>query len=97
MERVEALELMSVSFDADEATLKRAYHAMALKHHPDKNPGDDQAHVRFQRVADIYDCLTESDEDKAKRRAKERAEERERAKKQKARGCDETREGGRGG
>ena len=34
MERVEALELLSVSFDADEATLKRAYHAMALKHHP---------------------------------------------------------------
>ena len=36
-------EVLGVSKDADEATLKKAYRALAKKYHPDMNPGDAEA------------------------------------------------------
>ena len=50
---------LGVARDADEAEIKRAYRKLALKHHPDKNPGDDSAAEKFKAAAEAYDVLSD--------------------------------------
>jgi DnaJ-class molecular chaperone len=51
--------ILGVARDADAATLKRAYRALAMKWHPDKNPGNqEEAQVRFQEIAEAYETLS---------------------------------------
>merc|ERR1719316_275870 len=49
---------------ADESSIKKAYKKLAVKWHPDKNPGDEQATKNFQKISEAYACL--SDEKKRK-------------------------------
>lgn len=49
--------LLEVSRDADEATLKSSYRKLAMKWHPDRNPGDAEAEARFKAISVAYDCL----------------------------------------
>lgn len=50
-------EILGVQKGADEATLKSAYRKIAMKDHPDKNPGDDKAELRFKEASAAYDTL----------------------------------------
>jgi molecular chaperone DnaJ len=50
-------EVLGVSRDADEATLKRAYRRLAMKHHPDRNDGDRDAEAKFKEVTEAYEVL----------------------------------------
>ena len=50
-------EVLGVARDADEKTLKSAFRKLAVKHHPDKNPGDAEAEQRFKDVNEAYDIL----------------------------------------
>ncbi|MGB7405271.1 MAG: molecular chaperone DnaJ [Pacificimonas sp.] len=50
-------EVLGVSRDADGATLKSAYRKLAMKHHPDKNPGNAAAETQFKACAEAYDVL----------------------------------------
>ena len=50
-------ELLGVSRDADGAVLKSAYRKLAMKWHPDRNPGDAEAEARFKAISVAYDCL----------------------------------------
>ncbi len=50
-------ELLEVSRDADAGTLKSAYRKLAMKFHPDRNPGDAAAEARFKAVGTAYECL----------------------------------------
>ena len=52
-------ETLGVSRDADAGVLKTAYRALALKYHPDKNPGDAQAEEHFKQVSEAYAVLSD--------------------------------------
>lgn len=51
-------EVLGVSKDASADDLKKAYRKLALKYHPDKNPGDKQAEEKFKEAAEAYDVLS---------------------------------------
>ena len=43
-------EVLGIGKDADEATIKKAYRELAMKYHPDRNPGDNQAVERMKEI-----------------------------------------------
>ena len=52
-------EVLGVSKDADEATLKKAYRQVAKKYHPDVNPGDAEAEKKFKEASEAYAILSD--------------------------------------
>ncbi|MBP3396150.1 MAG: molecular chaperone DnaJ [Clostridia bacterium] len=54
-------EVLGVDKGADEATIKKAYRSLAKKYHPDMNPGDQEAEVKFKEVNEAYDVLSDAD------------------------------------
>ena len=52
-------EALGVEKDADEATLKKAYRALAKKYHPDANPGDTEAEKKFKEASEAYAILSD--------------------------------------
>lgn len=52
-------EILSVEKTASGDEIKRAYRRMAMKHHPDRNPGDAAAEVRFKECAEAYEVLVD--------------------------------------
>lgn len=58
-------EVLEITREASTDEIKRAYRQMALKFHPDRNPGDKEAERRFREAAEAYDVL--SDDQKRQR------------------------------
>jgi molecular chaperone DnaJ len=54
-------EVLGVERGVDSATLKKAYRRLALKYHPDKNPGDHEAEEKFKEAAEAYAVLSDSE------------------------------------
>jgi molecular chaperone DnaJ len=54
---IDYYELLEVERGADEATLKSAYRRLAMKFHPDRNPGDAAAEQKFKAINEAYDVL----------------------------------------
>jgi len=54
-------EILGVSPDATADEIKKAFRKLALKNHPDKNPGDPEAEARFKELATAYDVLRDAD------------------------------------
>lgn len=52
-------EVLGVPRNADESTLKSAYRKLALKYHPDRNPGDKDAEEKFKEAAEAYSVLSD--------------------------------------
>jgi molecular chaperone DnaJ len=54
-------EVLGVSRDASDQELKSAYRKQALKHHPDRNPGDHAAEEKFKEASEAYQVLSDAD------------------------------------
>jgi len=52
-------EVLGVSRNATKDELKKAYRRLALKYHPDKNPGDKNAEQKFKEAANAYEVLSD--------------------------------------
>jgi molecular chaperone DnaJ len=50
-------ELLEIQRGADDATIKSSFRKLAMKWHPDRNPGDSEAENRFKAINEAYDCL----------------------------------------
>ena len=50
-------EVLSVEKGASEDEIKKAYRKIAIKYHPDRNPGDKEAEEKFKEAAEAYDVL----------------------------------------
>lgn len=55
--QIDYYELLECERGADDSTLKSSYRRLAMKWHPDKNPGDAAAEQRFKAISEAYDCL----------------------------------------
>lgn len=50
-------EVLGVARDASDTDIKKAYHKLVMKYHPDKNPGDKSAEEKFKEVNNAFDIL----------------------------------------
>ena len=55
-------EVLGVEKSADQDAIKKAYRKLAVKYHPDRNPGDKEAEAKFREATEAYEVL--SDEQK---------------------------------
>lgn len=57
MSKRDYYEILEIAKNADETEIKKAYRKMAIKYHPDKNPGDKEAEEKFKEAAEAYEVL----------------------------------------
>jgi len=61
MSKRDYYEILGVTKSSSEAEVKKAYRQMALKYHPDKNPGDKASEEKFKEAAEAYEVLSTPD------------------------------------
>jgi len=54
---IDYYELLEVERGADDKTIKSSYRRLAMRYHPDKNPGCGDSEARFKQISEAYDCL----------------------------------------
>ena len=54
-------EVLGVPKDADDAAIKKAYRQLAKKYHPDMNPGDKEAEIKFKEASEAYAVLSDAE------------------------------------
>ena len=52
-------KVLDVARNASEADMKKAYRRLAMKFHPDRNPGDHEAEEEFKEAKEAYEVLTD--------------------------------------
>jgi molecular chaperone DnaJ len=60
MSKQDYYEALGVPRNASEADIKKAYRRLAMKYHPDRNPGDKQAEENFKQAKEAYEVLTDA-------------------------------------
>jgi len=61
MAKTDYYELLGVSRECSDADLKSAFRKAAMQHHPDRNPGDKDAELKFKEINEAYQCLSDRD------------------------------------
>ncbi|WP_413725504.1 molecular chaperone DnaJ [Sodalis sp. RH16] len=59
MAKSDYYEILGVPRDGDEREIKKAYKRLAMKYHPDRNPGNAQAEAKFKEVKEAYEILND--------------------------------------
>ena len=59
MSKRDYYEVLEISKSASAEEIKKAYRKMAIKYHPDKNPGDKEAEEKFKEAAEAYEVLSD--------------------------------------
>ena len=59
MSKRDYYEILEVTKSAGETEIKKAYRKMAIKYHPDKNPGNNEAEENFKEAAEAYEILSD--------------------------------------
>lgn len=60
MSKRDYYEILEVSRSAQQEEIKRAYRKLAIKYHPDKNPGNADAEASFKELAEAYDIISDA-------------------------------------
>jgi molecular chaperone DnaJ len=60
MAKQDYYETLGVARNASEADIKKAYRRLAMKHHPDRNPGDKGAEAQFKEAKEAYEVLSDA-------------------------------------
>ena len=63
MSKRDYYDILGVAKGASESEIKKSYRKLAMKHHPDRNPGDKKAEAAFKEATEAYEILS----DKTKR------------------------------
>ena len=59
MSKRDYYEVLGVAKTATDAELKSAFRKLAMKYHPDRNPGDKDAEIHFKELNEAYQCLSD--------------------------------------
>ncbi len=55
--QIDYYDLLEVERNADDKTIKSSYRRLAMKYHPDRNPGCAESEAKFKSISQAYDCL----------------------------------------
>ena len=61
MSKRDYYDVLGVARDSSERDISKAYRKLAVKYHPDSNPGDEEANANFKQAAEAYEVLSDSD------------------------------------
>ena len=64
MSKRDYYEVLCVVRTASEEELKKSYRKLAMKHHPDRNPGDKAAEEAFKEISEAYEILSDAEKRK---------------------------------
>ena len=60
MAKSDYYEILGIAKSADDREIKKAYKRLAIKFHPDRNPGDKKAEAKFKEIKEAYEILIDS-------------------------------------